>query len=75
MNRWKASMPQLFENKDYRMTWVQYWKAEELQQKDKGLQGNELQIIKDQQRDKFRKIAKTNGWYFTVDNLREYITK
>ena len=31
MEDWKAKIPEIFANKDYRMTWVQFWKAEEKQ--------------------------------------------
>jgi len=31
MEDWKSKMPVIFENKDYRMTWAEFWKAEEAQ--------------------------------------------
>ena len=47
MEEWKAKIPSIFDNKDYRLTWQQFWKAEEAQQKVKGLGELDLQIIKD----------------------------
>ena len=47
MQNWKDKIPVIFENKNYRLTWGEFWKAEKAQEVSKGLSDLDLQTVKD----------------------------
>jgi hypothetical protein len=47
MQNWQAKIPKIFENKDYRLTFGEFWKAEKAQWEAKGYSDYDLEVKKD----------------------------
>lgn len=69
---YKKKFPDLFKNKDKRMTWLAFWKGYEKDVKKKANGELEFQKEKNAMREKYLKISK-GKWYVTAADIYKSI--